>query len=106
MSPAGQTQVRLGVDLIEHKKAQDFYQRHKDHLDKFFTVEEIFYIGRRSGAARRLAEVLAMKEAAFKASDKIWMGPRGFGKKLSEKNNSKMILIKSKKYVVAQCVGN
>lgn len=104
--PSGvKPRVPLGIDLIELKKAKDFYKRHKSCLKSFFTKEEISYIGNNPAAYRRLAEILAAKEAAFKASGKTWMGPRGFGKKLPEKIDLKIVFIKNKKYVVAQCVG-
>ena len=103
----GEPPVHLGVDLIELKKAKDFYKRHKKRLDSFFTKNEIFYIGNDSGATRRVAELLAAKEAVFKASGKTWMGPQGFGKSCLNLPPGMKIYFtkKNKKYVVAQCVG-
>jgi phosphopantetheine--protein transferase-like protein len=123
MALAGSMQARLGVDLIELKRAKLFYHRHKSRLASLLTEKEISYVGNRSNAYRKLAEVLAVKEAAFKTLGRALTGPAAFAslsvlppakgrpyfgveKKKSKKNALKIRLIKkNKKFVVAQCVG-
>ena len=102
---AAPSRVCLGIDLVELKRARLFYHRHRHQLESFFTKKEISYIGHRTDAYKKLAELLAAKEAVFKASGKAWMGPQGFRKKLRKQSGLKINLKINKKYVVAQCVG-
>ncbi len=123
MPSGGPSRIRLGIDLIEFKKAKDFYKHHQNRLASFFSEKEISYIGHGAEAYRKLAGLLAAKEAAFKASGKTWMGPEGFAairltpptgkknffsvKKSSQSKEALKIFLtqQHKKYVVAQCVG-
>ena len=91
----------LGVDIIELKKAKDFYHRHKKRLGSFFRPAEVRYIQSKGPNPHvRLAEVLAAKEAFFKSRGEYWMGLSGF--KGIRFEASRFSWIRTGRYVVAQ----
>lgn len=69
----------LGVDLVELSRAKAFYRAHASRLGAYFAEEELAFLRRaRRRRHERLAILLAAKEAAFKATGGVWMGPHGF----------------------------
>lgn len=76
-SPKG-PRPSLGVDLVEMKRARDFYRAHKTRLPEFFSAPELSYVRASRRPYERVAALLAAKEAAFKASGRAWMGISGF----------------------------
>ncbi len=97
---------RLGVDLVEYKKAKAFYDEHQNRLKDFFARSEISFIQKSHKPYESLALLLAAKEAIFKSADLPWMGAEGFRKirVLSRSRPvSKLSFIKSKDYVIAEC---
>lgn len=70
--------VLLGVDLIEFKKAERFYKTHRYGLSKFLSRGEISRVRQDREPHKSLAEILAAKEAVFKALRLPWMGRSGF----------------------------
>lgn len=68
----------LGVDLVEFEKARAFYGEHRGRLAAILSPRERAYVTRGSRPERALAELLAAKEAAFKALGLPWMGLAGF----------------------------
>ena len=95
------TDDSLGVDIVELKKAKDFYRRHKKRLGSFFCPAEIRYIQPKSRNPHvRLAEVLAAKEAFFKSRGEHWMGPSGF--ESIRFDASQFSWIRTGRFVVAQ----
>jgi len=115
---------RLGVDLVEFKKAKAFYGEHRNRLDTFFDGGEIRLIRQARRPYESLALLLAAKEAVFKSLGEPWMGPEGFRKIriFSRKNRElsfrlkgnfkkhpmrrpapALFFLKSKDYVVAGC---
>lgn len=57
----------LGIDLVEIKKAKEFYREHKTRLGSFFSDEEMAYIRESKKPHVNLAVLLAAKEAIFKS---------------------------------------
>ncbi len=105
---AARTVFSLGVDVVEINRARSFYALHKKRLGSFFTKREIRFIETQARPHEGLAILLAAKEAAFKAARRVWMGPAGFKdiEVVRGKNTRlKISYTKTKKYVVAQCVG-
>jgi phosphopantetheine--protein transferase-like protein len=68
--------LSLGIDLVEFKKAKTFYGSHQTNLRTFFTRGEINQIRRNKNPHKKLAVILAAKEAVFKAisPDGKWLG--------------------------------
>lgn len=117
--------IFLGVDLVEFKKAERFYQTHRNRLSTFLNPGEISYIQRHPDPHEPLAELLAAKEAVFKALQLPWMGRSGFkniyivpgkGRRLSFKlagslkktplkAGARLESFRNKTYVVVKCVG-
>ena len=103
----------LGVDILERKKAHSFYRLHKDRLSQVLLPSELAQLKKVKNKPEALAEILAAKEAVFKALGGSWMGLSGFKKiRLSVDKTSGVLrsgrlrihLHKSKDYVVA-CAG-
>ncbi len=115
---------RIGVDLVEFKKARIFYAEHEHRLENYFAGSEVSLIKKSRKPYESLALLLAAKEAVFKSSGLPWMGIDGFRKIriFSRKNNqlsfrlsgnfkrsyihrpsSVLTFIKSKDYVIAEC---
>lgn len=69
-----------GIDLIELTKARAFYRRHKRRLGGLLSAGEIAYVRTGTRPHVRLAELLAAKEAVFKAHGGAWMGMTGFSR--------------------------
>lgn len=59
----------VGVDLIEFKKIKIFYHEHRSRLGAFLNPYEMRRLKRSSNPSRSLAEILAAKEALYKADD-------------------------------------
>lgn len=117
--------VSLGVDLIEFKKAERFYRSHRRRLSGFLNPKEISYIRRHPNPHESLAELLAAKEAVFKALRLPWMGRSEFkdihiipekDERLSfklaghlrktplERSGARLERFRNEKYVVVKCV--
>lgn len=103
----------LGVDILEREKARSFYRLHKDRLSQILLPSELAYLKKVKNKTDKLAEILAAKEAVFKALGGSWMGLSGFKKiRLSIDRTSgafrsghlRIHLHKCKEYVVA-CAG-
>lgn len=95
---------RLGVDLVEYKKAKTFYTEHKNRLAGYFDSAEISFIQKNRKPHEALALLLAAKEAVFKSSDLPWMGPDGFRKiRILSQKKYKLSFLKTRDYVVAEC---
>ena len=73
------SQARIGIDVVEMKKAKSFYRAHRE----------------RFSSAENCAESLAAGEAIFKA----------YGPYPPQKYSPLVRFIKTKKFVVAHCVG-
>lgn len=101
--------ISLGVDLVEYRKAREFYKNHQNRLESFFNSKEIRFISRHRSPYKNLAKLLAAKEAAFKAGHEPWMGTEGFKNiqilSSSRKRNFKIRFVNSKDHVVALCAG-
>ncbi len=111
----------LGIDLIELKKAKGFYLAHKDHLDSYFSPEEIAYIQQCRKPHENCAVLLAAKEAAFKALSRLGTGLVVFRNieiilqrqdqfllKLNgsiKRSDLKFSVFKNQKNLVVQCAG-
>lgn len=109
----------MGVDLIELRKARSFYNEHKERLGHFFSPVELAYIRKRRPAYEGLASVWAAKEAAFKTiagpGAGLWelrdvrVRPDAKRRDLFRAGRSHKIaikLVRNRRYVVAECVGN
>lgn len=59
--------MRLGIDLIEIKKAKAFYNKHKNRLSSILSSEEARFVQKGPRPHENCAMVLAGKEAAYKA---------------------------------------
>lgn len=99
----------LGVDLIEASQAKSFYRRHARRLGELLAPHELAYVRAGRPAYERLAEVLAAKEAAFKASSGSWMGREGFRALHLSRRGGKwnwgrfeVSFIRHKKYLIAR----
>ena len=68
----------IGVDVVEFKKASRFYSQHRLTLDAHFSSNEIQFIRSGKRPVKRLAMLLAAKEACFKASSKKSSGFTAF----------------------------
>lgn len=64
----------LGVDAIELKKAAVFYREHRARLSSFLNAYELRRLKRSTRPIRTLAEILAAKEALFKADARSGTG--------------------------------
>lgn len=97
---------RLGVDLVEYKKAKTFYAEHKNRLGGYFDPSEMSFIQKSRRPYESLALLLAAKEAVFKSSRLSWMGPRGF-RRIRVLRAGRLIpslsVFKKKYFVVAEC---
>jgi len=106
----------LGVDLVEIAKAKSFYKAHAGCLNRYFSEEEISFIAENPESCRKLAMLLAAKEAVFKSLDSVsWMGTSGFKDIRMVAHDDKNLLfsvpgkfgkkkvsfLKNKRYVVA-----
>ncbi len=102
----------LGVDILEREKARSFYHAHKDRLTQILSTSELKHLKNVKNKPYALAEMLAAKEAVFKAIGGSWMGVCGFKKiPLSFRPDGsirsgefRITLKKNKDYVVA-CAG-
>ncbi len=103
----------LGVDILEREKARSFYRLHKERLSQILLPSELAHLNKVKNKTDKLAEMLAAKEAVFKALGGSWMGMSGFKKiRLSVDKTSgalrsghlRIHLYKRKDYVVA-CAG-
>lgn len=102
----------LGVDILEREKARSFYRAHKDRLAQILNTSELEHLKNVKNKPDALAEMLAAKEAVFKAIGGSWMGLSGFKKiSLSFKRDGsvrsgdlRITFKKNKDYVVA-CAG-
>ena len=114
--------MALGVDLIETDKAKAFYDEHRTRLGTYFSAREIRFIGRGPSAWKRLAALLASKEAVFKAEGvpagglsvfrDIRLSPIGRGRFASSlashrkpRRGPDVSCRNYKHYVVARCAG-
>ena len=57
----------LGIDLVELKKARRFYLSSRRDLENYFTPGEVRFMRKHHRPHEALAEILAGKEALFKA---------------------------------------
>ena len=57
----------LGVDILEWKKAGEFYRRHHDRLADWLTTDEKKFVAARQKPYEGFAMIFAAKEAASKA---------------------------------------
>ncbi len=98
---------------MEREKVRSFYRLHKDRLSQILLPAELAHIKKVKNKTDTLAEMLAAKEAVFKALGGSWMGLSGFKKiNLSVDKTTgtlrsgriRIHLHKSKDYVVA-CAG-
>ncbi len=102
----------LGVDILERQKVRSFYRLHKNQLQQILVPSELAHLKKVKNKPDALAEILAAKEAVFKAAGGSWMGLSGFKKiRLSFRSNGafrcgrlRICLHKNKDYVVA-CAG-
>ncbi len=60
-------QIPLGVDLVEMKKTKTFYRLHRSRLNSFLSRYEMGLVRKSKKPVRALAEILAAKEALYKA---------------------------------------
>ncbi|HTL70492.1 MAG TPA: 4'-phosphopantetheinyl transferase superfamily protein [Candidatus Eisenbacteria bacterium] len=106
----------LGVDLVEYEKASDLYRNHRHRLGTFLNRSESRYLSAKGlPPEKRLAEVLAAKEALFKAAGGSWMGVSGFAKIALTARGGRLRpagatskryrfrFLRADKYVVAHC---
>ncbi len=72
------SELSVGVDIIEWKKAKAFYQMHHEKLSLFLHAAEMRFVEKERRPYEALAMIFAAKEAVFKALGGSWMGPEGF----------------------------
>lgn len=99
--------LSVGVDLVELKKAGIFYREHRSHLEAFLNAYELRRLKRSSNAIRSLAEILAAKEALYKA-DGCSSGTGFENVGLTSALSRRVVIIRKGRFVVAsvkQCVG-
>lgn len=92
----------VGIDLVEYAKARALWTSAGPRLRRILTRKEWEAVSRHSRPERKLAEILAGREAAFKSSGDFWMGPDGFAAKAPRR---RIAFAHAKNYVVAACVG-
>lgn len=111
------SEISLGIDAVEFKKARAFYEAHSRRLGPLFGPREISAIRRSRSPHQTLALIFAAKEAVFKAHASKGAGARMLsripievrGKKnasLSYKRNgshSTLSYRKEKDFVVVKC---
>ena len=68
----------LGVDILELKKVDAFYVRHRDKLASLLNPNELAYVKTSARPKDALALLLSAKEAVFKALGESFMGIAGF----------------------------
>ena len=112
----------LGVDILELKKAGDFYRRHGKALSGILHPNELRYVRSSKKPGESFALIFSAKEAVFKAIGASWMGTSGFReiqifpkkdfsirlkgrlKKIRMRPSSlKLSFIKDRRHVVATC---
>ena len=92
----------IGVDLIEMKKIKTFYRLHRRRLNSFLKPYEMSLVRRSSNPERTLAEILAAKEALYKAGRRS-QRRRGFEtiRLTPALLKEKILFIKNKRFVIA-----
>lgn len=103
----------LGIDIVELKTAQSFYDRHRGRLTEFFTEREMHFIEGGPRPAVRFAMLWAAKEAAMKSLGFPALGPadlaeieieaEGRQKAVVSKAGLGISFIHKKEFVVASC---
>ena len=113
----------LGVDILEWKKAEAFYEAHREKLSRFLCPSEASFVLTSRKPYEALAMILSAKEAVFKTLGVSWMGLSGFQriqilpgksrfsfrlkgefrKKLSRKEPLEISFVKNRHHVVATC---
>ena len=107
MKPRSLGSFPLGVDLIETRKARSLYRNCRRDLESLVSREEAVSIRKSSKPHEKLAEILAAKEALFKARRAADAGLLAFRDiRLKRRPQDwKLTYQKTKDYVIAQCVG-
>lgn len=106
---------RLGVDLVEIRRARQFYQIHGPRLGSLFDTSEISFIRSQRVPHVGLAQLVAVKEAVFKAAVAKGAGLEAFrrihvrvrGNVFSATVGRRKLRVRvweEKNFVVAQCV--
>ncbi|MBI1871154.1 MAG: 4'-phosphopantetheinyl transferase superfamily protein [Chlamydiae bacterium] len=72
--------LQLGIDLIEVSRAQSIYRNYRDKLGRYLSREERSYIKAHRNKGIAFAEMMAIKEAVFKALELPWLGLEGWRK--------------------------
>ncbi len=104
--PSSLKQIPLGVDLVEIKKTKAFYRLHRSRLNSFLSRYEMGLVQKSKKPVRALAEILAAKEALYKAQ--VTGGRRSGGFETLRLTRAilkeKIVFIKNKRFAVALVV--
>jgi phosphopantetheine--protein transferase-like protein len=72
--------ISIGIDILETGRAKLLYQTYQKKLGRYLTKKELAYIHSSRFKALSFAEILAVKEAVFKALEVSWFGLQGWKK--------------------------
>lgn len=90
--------MRLGIDLIEIKRAKAFYNKHKNRLTSVLNMDEARFIKKGPKPYENCAMILAGKEAAYKALGGLKSNLANFQDvNLTVRQNKFLVKTKSKK---------
>ena len=85
----------LGVDILEWKKAGDFYRLHQQRLSDWLTADEKKFVAGRQKPHEGFAMIFAAKEAASKALGLRAAGPEALRRiRLKPRNSRKFSVLK------------
>ncbi|MBI1884401.1 MAG: 4'-phosphopantetheinyl transferase superfamily protein [Chlamydiae bacterium] len=70
----------IGIDIIDMSRAKSIYETYESRLSRYLSPGELHYIRRSRSRPRALGEILALKEAVFKALEIPWFGLAGWKK--------------------------
>ena len=85
----------LGVDILEWKKAGDFYRLHQHRLSDWLTADEKKFVAGRQKPYEGFAMIFAAKEAASKALGLSAAGPEALRSiRLKPRNSRKFSVLK------------
>lgn len=68
----------IGVDVVALSRVEDFFEKHRESLDKILTSKECSKLESDPNPARMLAYLFSAKEAVFKSLNLNWLGIEGF----------------------------
>lgn len=72
--------ISIGIDVVEISRARAIYRTHRDRLRRILTAREFSYLSSSRDKSKTFAEILAVKEAVFKALEVPWFGLEGWKK--------------------------